>query len=134
MWPNPDRGYQAKNLLEYWAALRRYCYRDELGNIRKTPINLIVYSTDSAGFSLAAAIQLMSPTGEEINEGIQYLALGVDDEEFASQYYWYLPVIPYLDYDHEQRLFLTNMKYQTQELTFWQDNGKSTLIATIQHL
>ena len=134
MWPNPDRGYQAKNLLEYWAALRRYCYRDELGNIRKTPINLIVYSTDSAGFSLAAAIQLMTPTGEEINEGIQYLALGVDDEEFASQYYWYFPVIPYLDYDHKQRLFLMNMKYQTQEVTFWQDNGKSTLIATIQHL
>lgn len=67
MWPNPDRGYRAKHLLEYWAALRRGCYYDKLGKIRKTPINLMGYSTDSAGFSLAAAIQLMTPTGEEID-------------------------------------------------------------------
>jgi len=134
MWPNPDRGYQAKHLLEYWAALRRACYYDQSRDIRKTPINLIGYSTDSAGFSLAAAIQLMTPTEEEIKEGIQYLALGIDDEEFASPYYWHLPSIAYLDYDHEQRLFLKNLKYETRELTFWEDDRKSTRIATIRHL
>lgn len=69
--------------------------------MRKTPINLIGYSTDSAGFSLAAAIQLITPIEEEIKEGIQYLALGIDEEEFASPYYWQLPSIAHLDYDHE---------------------------------
>ena len=71
MWPNPDLGYKAQHLFQYWAALRRACYYDNEGNVRKTPINLIGYSTDSAGFSLAAAIQLMTPTEEEIKEGIQ---------------------------------------------------------------
>ena len=134
MWPSPDRGYKAQHLLWYWEALRRACYFDSSGNVRKTPINLIGYSTDSAGFSLAAAIQLMTPTEEEIKEGIQYLALGIDEEEFASPYYWHLPSIAYLDYDHEQRLFLKNLKYDTRELTFWEDEGRSSRIATIRHL
>jgi len=59
---------------------------------------LIGYSTDSAGFSLAAAIQLMTPTEEEIKEGVIYLGLGIDEEEFVSPYYWCLPSIAYLDY------------------------------------
>jgi len=87
MWPNLDRGYKAKHPLEHWAALRRGCCHDKSGKIRKTPINLIGYSTDSAGFSLEAAIQLMMPTGEEKNEGTQYLALSVVNKEFASPYY-----------------------------------------------
>lgn len=134
IWPSPDRGYKAQHLLRYWEALRRACYYDSSGNVRKTPINLIGYSTDSAGFSLAAAIQLMTPTEEESKEGIQYLALGIDEEEFASPYYWHLPSIAYLDYDHEQRLFLKNLKYDTRELTFWEDEGRSSRIATIRHL
>ena len=101
--------------------------------MRKTPINLIGYSTDSAGFSLAAAIQLMTPTEEEIKEGVQYLALGIYDEEFASPYYWHLPSIAYLDYDHEQRLFLKNLKYDTHELTFWEDKHRSSRVSTIRH-
>ena len=111
MWPSPDPAYKAQHLLQYWEALRQACYYDSSGNLRKIPINLIGYSTDSAGFSLASAIQLMTPTEEEIEEGIQYLALGIDEEEFASPYYWHLPSIAYLDYDHEQRLFLKNLKY-----------------------
>ena len=134
MWPSPDRGYTANHLLRYWEALRRACYYDSSGNVRKRPINLIGYSTDSAGFSLAAAIQLMTPTEEEIMEGIQYLALGIDEEEFAAPYYWHLPSIAYLDYDHEQRLFLKNLKYETRELTFWEDDGRSSRVATIRHL
>ena len=101
--------------------------------MRKTPINLIGYSTDSVGFSLAAAIQLMMPTEEEIKEGVQYLALGIDDEEFASLYYWHLPSIAYLDYDHEQRLFLKNLKHDTRELTFWEDERRSSRVSTIRH-
>lgn len=70
--------------------------------------NLVGYSTDSAGFSLSAAIHLMSPSHEEINEGVIYLGLGLDDECYLAPYYWYLPSIAYLDYDHQQRLFLKN--------------------------
>ena len=62
MWPTPDRGYTAKHLLKYWERLRKACYYDSTGNVRKTPLNLIGYSTDSSGFSLAAAVQLMTPT------------------------------------------------------------------------
>ena len=79
--------------------------------MHKTPINLIGYSTDSASFPLVAAIQLMTQTEEETMEGIQYLALGIiDEEEFVAPYYWHLPSIAYLDYDHEPRLFLKNLK------------------------
>lgn len=74
---------------------------------------MVGYSTDSAGFSLAAAIQLMTPTQDEIEEGVLYLGLCIDEEEFVSPYYWYLPSIAYLDYDHAQRLFLKNLKYET---------------------
>ena len=133
MWPNPDRGYNAHHLLRYWECLRKACYFDSMGNVRKTPINLIGYSTDSAGFSLAAAIQLMTPTEEEIKEGVQFLALGIDDKEFASLYHWHLPSIAYLDYDHEQRLFLKNLKYDPRELTFWEDERRSLRVSTIRH-
>ena len=133
MWPCPDRGYKAKHLLKYWEALRKACYYDSSGAVRKIPLNLVGYSTDSAGFSLAAAIQLMTPTEEEIKEGVLYLGLGIDEEEFVSPYYWYLPSIAYLDYDHEQRLFLKNLKYETRDLTLWED-GKTTILATIKHL
>ena len=134
MWPCPDRGYKAKHLLKYWEALRRSCYYDSSGAVRKIPLNLIRYSTDSAGFSLAAAIQLMTPTEDEIKEGILYLGLGIDEEQFVSPYYWYLPSIAYLDYDHEQRLFLKNLKYETRDLTLWEEAGKTTILATIKHL
>lgn len=76
----------------------------------------------------------MTPTEEESKDGIQYLALGIDEKEFASPYYWHLPSIAYLDYDHEQRLFLKNLKYDTRELTFWEDEGRPSRIATIRHL
>ena len=133
MWPCPDRGYKAKHLLKYWESLRKACYFDSSGGVRKIPLNLIGYSTDSAGFSLAAAVQMMTPTEEEIKEGVVYLGLGIDDEQFVSPYYWFLPSIAYLDYDHEQRLYLKNLKYETRDLTLWED-GKITILATIKHL
>ena len=87
MWPSPNRGYTVKHLLKYWEALRKACYYNSTGAVRKTPLNLIGYSTDSAGFSLGAAVQLMAPTEEEIREGVLFLGLGIDEEMFASPYY-----------------------------------------------
>ena len=52
IWPTQDKGYKAVHLLKYWEALRKACFYDNSGAIRKTPLNLIGYSTDSAGFSL----------------------------------------------------------------------------------
>lgn len=130
MCPTPDRGYTAKHLL-YWERLRKACYYDSTGNVRKTPLNLIGYSNDSAGFSLAAAVQLLTPTAYEIQNGVLCLGLGIDEEMFVSPYYWHLPAIAYLDYDHKQRLFLKNLKYETRDLTFWEEDGKTTRVTTI---
>jgi hypothetical protein len=134
MWPAQEKGYNHTHLLKYWESLRKSCYYEESGAIRKTPLNLIGYSTDSAGFSLSAAKHLMTPSSDEIREGVQYLGLGIDEERFLAPYYWFLPSIAYLDYDHEQRLFLKNLKYKTRDLTFWQENGKTIRLATIEHL
>ena len=75
----------------------------------------------------------MTPAEEEIEEGVLNLGLGID-EEFVSPYYWYLPSIAYLDYDHARRLFLKNLKYETRDLTLWKEDGKTTILATIKHL
>ena len=54
MWPTIDKGYTGKHLLNYWQELRRLCWYDEKGEKRESPIHLLGYSTDSAGFSLSA--------------------------------------------------------------------------------
>ena len=134
MWPTPDKGYKACHLLKYWENLRRLCFYTESGDVRGIPVNLLTYSTDSAGFSLSAANKLMKPTRQEVEDGVVFLGLGVDGERYLAPYYWNLPSIACLDYDHEQRLLLKNLKYETRELTFWVDEGKFTRLATIQHL
>ena len=96
---------------------------DEKGEMREEPIHLLGYSTDSAGFSLSAAAHLMTLRAQETSNGLYSLGLGVDDEKFLAPYYWFLPAICYLDYDHEQRLFLKNLKYETRQLTFWKEDG-----------
>ena len=133
MWPTIDKGYTGKHLLNYWQELRRLCFYEN-GEKRKNPIHLLGYSTDSAGFSLSAAVQMMTPNLENIQNGVLYLGLGLEEERFLAPYYWFLPAICYLDYDHEQRLFLKNLKYETRELTFWKNEGSSSRMATIQHL
>ena len=92
------------------------------------------YSTDSAELSLAAAAQMMTPSIAEVDGGVYFLGFGTEDERFRAPYNWFLPSIAYLDYDHEQRLFLKNLKYETRDLTFWEERGGKTRIATIQHL
>ena len=134
LWPTIDKGYTGKHLLNYWQQLRRLCYYDENGVARKDPIHLLGYSTDSAGFSLSAAVHMMTPRTEDIENGIHHLGLGVEDEKFLAPYYWFLPAICYLDYDHEQRLFLKNLKYETRELVFWKQESLTTRIVSIQHL
>ena len=134
LWPTVDKGYKANHLLKYWEKLRGLCYYTVSGDVRENPINLLTYSTDSAGFSLSAANKLMSPTKEEVQDGVIFLGLGIEGERYLAPYYWHLPSIACLDYDHEQRLFLKNLKYETRELTFWEENGKITRLATINHL
>lgn len=63
-----------------------------------------------------------------------FLGLGVEGERYLAPYYWQLPSIACLDYDHEQRLFLKNLKYETRDLTFWKENGKILRLATINRL
>ena len=59
-----------------------------MGEVREEPIHLLGYSTDSAGFSLSAAVHLMTPRAEDIANGVHYLGLGVEDEKFLAPYYW----------------------------------------------
>ena len=77
---------------------------------------------------------MMTPRTEDIENGVHHLGLGLEDEKFLAPYYWFLPAICYLDYDHEQRLFLKNLKYGTRELVFWKQESLTTRIVSIQHL
>jgi len=60
----------------------------------------------------------MTPTEEEIREGMLFLGLSIEEEMFPLPYYCHLPSIAYSGYDHEKRLFLWNLKYKTCALTF----------------
>ena len=86
MWPEPNKGYKACHLLKYWENLRYNCFYDDKGKPRASPIQLVEYSTDSAGFSLAAAVQMMTPTLPEVEAGIHFLGLGTEDERFHAPY------------------------------------------------
>lgn len=61
----------------------------------------------------------MTATKEEVEDGVIFLRLGIEGERFLAPYYWHLLSIACLDFDHEQRLLLKNLKYETRELTFW---------------
>ena len=84
LWPTIDKGYTGKHLLNYWQQLRRFCCYDEKGEMRKEPIHLLGYTTDSAGFSPSAAAHLMTLRAEETFTGLYYLGLGVNDEKFLA--------------------------------------------------
>ncbi len=132
LWPTPNKGYKSVHLLKYLENLRRLTVFKPNGCVRKKPLNLMGFSTDSAGFSLAASVISMTPSESQVEAGIYFLRLGVDDEKFAAPYYFKLPFIAYLDYEHERRLFAKCLKYPTLDLTFWKDS--SICIATIDHL
>lgn len=90
-------------------------------------------AVDSAGISLSASVQLMTPTESAVAEGINYLGLDVPDEKFVAPYFWKLPSIAYGDYDHLRRTFLRVLKYNTRNLTFYKD-ARGSAVATINHL
>ena len=94
-----------------------------MASLEKPTVVICMWPSPDHGYS---AVQLMTPTAHEIQNGVLYLGLGINDEMFASRYYWYLRARAHFDYDHEQRLFLKNFKYVTRDLTFWEDNGKTT--------
>ena len=71
MWPTPNKGYSGTHLLKIWSKARQVCAANN--------VNLIGHSVDSAGFSLSASVQLMTPTESAVAEGINYLGLGVPD-------------------------------------------------------
>jgi hypothetical protein len=107
------------------------CTKD--GTVRAIPLKLIGFSTDSAGHQLSAAATLMTPTLDNVEAGIPYLGLGVPGERFLAPYFSEFPSIAYLDYLHERRLFLKNLKYTTRDLILGEDGGNSSF-ATIEHL
>lgn len=110
MWPTPNSGYGGYQLLKIW--------RKVIQHWAANNVNLVGHSVDSAGFSLSASVQLMTPTEFAVAEGINYLGLDVPDEKFVAPYFWKLPSIAYGDYDHLRRTFLRVLKYSTRNLTF----------------
>ena len=125
MWPTPNKGYSGPHILKIWSKVREVCAANN--------VNLIGHSVDSAGFSLSALAQLMTPTKSAVAEGIKYLGLGVPEEKFLSPHFWKLPAIAYGDYDHLRRTFLHVLKYDTRNLTFYKDS-RGSVVATISHL
>ena len=45
------------------------------------------FSTDAAGFSLAASLISVTPSESQVEAGIYFLRLGIDDEKFAAPYF-----------------------------------------------
>lgn len=125
MWPTPNSGYGGYHLLKIWRKVIQHCAANN--------VNLVGHSVDSAGFSLSASVQLMTPTEFAVAEGINYLGLDVPDEKFVAPYFWKLPSIAYGDYDHLRRTFLCVLKYSTRNLTFYKD-ARGSAVATINHL
>ena len=89
-------------------------------------------ATDSAGFQWAAASSLMSPNSNLLNLGVLYLTLGDGQSAYSEPYLGYLPLIAYLDYDHEIRILLKCLKYLTLDLTMWP--GDCSVMVSIEHL
>ena len=134
MWPVPSHGMTAKCLLKIWAKIRYMCYYTKDNQKRSNPIRLMGHSTDAAGFSLSAAILLMTPNAAHLKNKVKFLNLGVPGERFVAPYYWNLcPTIAYLDWDHAQRCLLRCLKYPTRQLTMFKSRDGSKL-ATINHL
>lgn len=110
-------------MIDWKASTELLASNNEKGEVRKEPIHLLGYSTDSTQFSLSAATQLMILHEEDTANCVYHL----------GPYYWFLPAICQLDYDHEQRLFLKNLKYKTKQLTFWKEDSCTIPMASIQH-
>ena len=67
IWPIPNKGYRNVHLLKVWDHVRLNCFYDEEKYLRQEPVLLMGHVTDSAGFQLAAASSLMSPSPYLLN-------------------------------------------------------------------
>ena len=132
IWPTPNSGYRSVHLLKIWDVVRENCFLLPSGELRKEPINLVGHASDSAGFQLAAAVTLMTPSTQAFNKGVKYLTLA-GTSQYAAPYLGPLPSICYLDYDHNLRLFLKCLKYETLDLNLF-PNSSNSHIASINHL
>ena len=131
VWPTPNSGYKSGHLLKIWDVVREKCFLTPSGELRTDPVNLIGHASDSAGFQLAAAVSLMTP--QDAKCGIKYLTLNAGESEFAAPYFSPLPSIGYLDYDHNLRLYLKCLKYETLDLDLFPCDG-NRYVASINHL
>ena len=132
LWPTPNKGYTSYHVLHMWDKIRYLCFVNDNKQLRKHPILLMGHCTDSAGFQLAAAVSLMTPSDEFIRSGVLYLGLGIGESKYAAPYLGPLPSIAYLDYDHCLRLFLKNLKYESLDLSVWP--GLNAIYISIDHL
>ena len=108
-----QKGIQWVESVKNWQKVRNDC--------ADRKVSLIGHSTDSAGFSLFASIQLITPTATTLEKGIYYSGLGIPDERFVTPYFWRLPSIAYGAYDHARKTFIREVKYDTRDLTFLTD-------------
>ena len=131
LWPTPNVGYKGVHLLKILNTISQKCYENS-ASLEK--ISLIGFSTDSAGFSLAASVINMTPSDKQIEQGFYFLSLGIDEERFLAPYFSDLPFISFLDHDHERRLFLKCLKYKTLDLYIWRDDMNGSCWISIEHL
>lgn len=59
--------------------LRKLCYFTDSEDVHENLVNLLTYSTDSAGFSLSAA--------NKGRDGVIFLGLGIEGERYLAPYY-----------------------------------------------
>jgi len=76
LWPTPNTGYKSIHLLKYLEHLRRLANFKPSGCLRKNPLNLMGFSTDSAGFSLAASLISMTPSESQVQAGYLFSEAG----------------------------------------------------------
>ena len=131
LWPTPNVGYKGVLLLKILNTISQKCYENS-ASLEKN--SLVGFSTDSAGFSLAASVINMTPSDKQVEQGFYFLSLGIDEERFVASYFSDLPFISFLDHDHERRLFLKCLKYKTLDLYIWRDDENGSCCISIEHL
>ena len=127
IWPTPRKGYTSEMLFKVHQQIRYLCMTSD------PPIALIGHSTDSAAFSRSLAKAVMTPREEFISQGVLYLGIGIQEEQYMAPYFWKYPSIMYLDFEHNQRSCLRVLKYDTHELLLYSDE-QNTVTASIEHL
>ena len=74
----------------------------------------------------------MTPHPEFVDAGVLYLGLGMEEERYLAPYFWKFPSIMFLDFEHNQRSAMRQLKYDTLDITMHKD--KYTINVTMDHL